>query len=164
MYLYCPSQSFLFSTNKQMGEKKQLDSPAQIKQDNRTSQEDTYSNKNKPTRNNPVKIIMLGTDHHCKPQTEIPVSKEGNNAKTRRNKRLQEKAAQNQTVQLSKPQPEIPVSNERDKAKTRRNKRYQDKAAQNQTVQLSKPQHEIPVSNERDKAKTRRKRDAGRNL
>jgi hypothetical protein len=84
-----------------MGEKKQLHSPAQIKQDNRTSQEDTYSNKNKPTHNSTVEITMPGTDHHCKPQPEIPVSKEGDNAKTRRNKRRQEKADQNQTAQLS---------------------------------------------------------------
>jgi len=85
----------LFSKNKQVEENKELDSSDQ------TSEEDTYSIQNKPAHNSPVEITMPGTDHHSKGQPEINESKETDKAKKRRNRRNQQKAAQNQRAQLS---------------------------------------------------------------
>jgi hypothetical protein len=68
------------------GRKQQLDSPAQIKKDNRTdrtTQEDTNSNLTKPAHS-PVETTKPGTDHHNKTQPEIPDSKESDKAKKRR--------------------------------------------------------------------------------
>jgi len=76
-------------------ENKQLDSPDQ------TSQEGTYSTPNKPAHNIPVEITMPGTDHHSKAQPESPDCNERANARTRRNKRRQQKAAEKQRAQLS---------------------------------------------------------------
>jgi hypothetical protein len=86
----------IFSKNKQVIENKELNSPAQTKQDNstdRASQGDSCSTQNKPGHNSPVEIAMPGTQHHSEGQPEAPDSKQRSKAKARRRrKRRQQKA------------------------------------------------------------------------
>jgi hypothetical protein len=76
-------------------EEKQLDNPAQIKQNNRThqtNQEGTNSAEKKPAHKTQVKITKPGIDHHNKARPEIPNSNERDEAKTKRKRRRREKS------------------------------------------------------------------------
>jgi hypothetical protein len=86
----------IFSKNKQVIGNKELNSPAQTKQDNssdQASQGESCSTQNKPAHNSPVEITMPGTQQHSEGQPEVPDSKQRGNRNARRmRKRRQQKA------------------------------------------------------------------------